>query len=410
MNFIPQMQPWFDGEEKAALNAYMDEGGFLTEFKHTSEFEQEIAKFTHTKHCIATNNGTISLSLAALAVGLKAGDEVLVPNYTMIATPNSLKLFGAKPVFVDVERETLCMDLEKAKAAITPKTRAIMLVLANGRYPKSGIENFVNLCKEKGLILIEDAAQALGSFYENGAHMGSVGAVGSFSFSAPKVISTGQGGALITNDDEIAARLRKLKDFGRSGGGNDIHDTIGYNFKFTELQAVVGLVQMKKLNQRLKRKKEIYTLYEKAIRGVSGIVLFKQDLEHTTPWFYDTLCEKRDDLISFLKAANIGTRVMYPPINKQKAYENELSQGCKKGDFEMSNSDDFEVSNSSDFEISNSGDFEKSNSGGFKMSDSSGFEVSNLVGKKGLWLPSFTQISDEQISYICEKIREFYGA
>lgn len=362
MEFIMQMRPWFGREEKQALSEYMDEDGFLTEFKRTAKFEEMIADFTGAKHCIVVNNGTISLTLATLAVGIKADDEVIVPNYTMIATPNSVKMFGAKPVFVDVERETLCMDIQKAKEAITPKTKAIMLVSANGRYPKAGIEAFVNLCKERNIALIEDSAQSLGSFYPNGKHIGSVGIVGSFSFSAPKIISTGQGGALITNDDDLASKIRKLKDFGRSGGGNDIHDSIGYNFKFTELQACVGIEQMKKLESRIARKKEIYRLYEKGLQNINGIELFKQDLTCTVPWFYDTLCERRDELQEFLKQNNIGTRVMYPPINKQVAYQ-----------------------------------------------VSGEYTISNLIGQKGLWLPSATQLSDEEVQYVCAKIAEFYG-
>lgn len=361
MEFIMQMRPWFGREEKQALSEYMDEDGFLTEFKRTAKFEEMIADFTGAKHCIVVNNGTISLTLAALAVGIKAADEVIVPNYTMIATPNSVKMFGAKPVFVDVERETLCMDIQKAKEAITPKTKAIMFVSANGRYPKAGIEAFVNLCKERNLALIEDSAQSLGSFYPNGKHIGSVGIVGSFSFSAPKIISTGQGGALITNNDDLASKIRKLKDFGRSGGGNDIHDSIGYNFKFTELQACVGIEQMKKLESRIARKKEIYRLYEKGLQNINGIELFKQDLTCTVPWFYDTLCERRDELQEFLKQNNIGSRVMYPPINKQVAYQ-----------------------------------------------VSGEHTISNLIGQKGLWLPSATQLSDEEVQYVCTKIAEFY--
>jgi perosamine synthetase len=111
--FIPQMEPWFGEEEKLALNQYMDEGGWLTEFKRTSEFEQRIAEYTGAKHCIVVNNGTISLTLLAIASGVKAGDEVIVPNFTMIATPNSIKMFGAIPVFADVESETLCLDIDR---------------------------------------------------------------------------------------------------------------------------------------------------------------------------------------------------------------------------------------------------------------------------------------------------------
>jgi len=359
--FINQMEPWFGEEERIALNDYMKAGGWLTEFRKTQEFEKMICDYTGAKYCFAVNNGTISLTLAAMAVGVEAGDEVIVPNYTMIATPNSVKMFGAVPVFVDVEEETLCLDIEKVKEAITNKTKAIMLVTANGRYPKAGIDAFVQLAKENGLILIEDSAQALGSFYPNGKHIGTVGLVGSFSFSAPKVISTGQGGVIITNDDNVAYKLKRLKDFGRSGGGNDVHDMIGFNFKFTDLQGVVGVEQMKKLQWRVDRKKEILNRYQENLKDVKQVKFFDQDLEKTTPWFIDILVENRDELQTFLKENNIGTRVMYPPINMQKAYSVEGEH-----------------------------------------------PVSELVGKNGLWLPSASQLHDDEIDDITKIIRKFY--
>jgi perosamine synthetase len=361
-NFIPQMEPWFGTEEKEALNSYMDEGGWLTEHQHTADFELKIAEYTGAKHCIVVNNGTISLTLIALAAGLKSGDEVIVPNFTMIATPNSLKLFGAIPVFVDVEFETLCINIENAKKAITPKTKAIYLVTSNGRYPNCGIEAFQQLCDDNGLLLLEDAAQSLGSWYPNGKHQGLVGLAGSLSFSSPKIISTGQGGAIITNDDEMDHQVRRLKDFGRSEGGNDIHGTVGYNFKFTELQAVIGVAQMKKLQWRIERKKEIYKQYLYNLSNIKGVKFFNQNLLITTPWFIDVLVEKRDALATFLMEHGIGSRSMYPPINKQKAYNL-------------------------------SGDY----------------PISNLVGEKGLWLPSSSQLTDELILMICKNIAQFYS-
>ena len=236
-----------------------------------------------------------------------------------------------------------------------------MLVSANGRYPKSGIESFKNLCREHNLALIEDSAQSLGSFYPGGKHMGSAGDIGSFSFSAPKIISTGQGGCLITNNDDLAFKLRRLKDFGRSSGGNDIHNCVGYNFKFTELQACVGIAQMEKLDFRTKRKKEIYQVYTDYLQDCSGIKLFEQDIINTTPWFIDSLVERRNELQNFLKKNGIGTRIMYPPINKQTAYN-------LPGDF----------------------------------------PVCNIIGEKGLWLPSANQLGDEDVKYVCSIIKEFY--
>jgi perosamine synthetase len=359
--FIMQMRPLFGEEEKRAICEYMDEDGFITEFKRTEKFEQMIAEYTKSKHCVVVNNGTISLTLAAIAAGIQAGDEVIVPNYTMIATPNSVKMFGAVPVFVDVEPETLCLDIEKVKQALTPKTRAIMLVSANGRYPKVGIAAFEELAFDRNLLLIEDSAQSLGSFYPDGRHIGRAGLVGSFSFSAPKIISTGQGGALITDDDSLVTKLRRLKDFGRSGGGNDFHDSIGYNFKFTELQACIGIEQMKKLPARVERKKEIWRRYFRNLNGVSGIQLFEHNLDHTSPWFIDSIVENRDRLISHMKEVGIGTRVMYPPINKQPAYQIQ----------------------------------------GFHP-------VSDKIGAMGLWLPSAVQLDNVEIDFICNSIKEFY--
>jgi len=358
---IPQFEPWFGNEEKEALADYMESGGWVTEFARTTEFEDSLAKYTNAKHCVVVNNGTISLTLAALVCDLGPGDEVIVPNYTMVATPNSVKLIGAKPVFVDVERDTLCLDIDLVTRAITNKTKAIILVSANGRYAKNEVAQFEDLCAKRNLFLIEDAAQALGSFYPDGRHIGTVGIAGTFSFSTPKIISTGQGGAIVTNDDLVAKKLRLLKDFGRAKGGIDIHETVGYNFKFTDIQAVIGLAQLKKLNYRIKRKKEIYKQYREKLKDIENVQLFYQDCEHTTPWFIDAVVDQRDELSQYLKANDIGTRLMYPPINTQPAYA----------------------------------------VGG-------NYPVSEIIGSKGLWLPSSNQITKDQIDFVCSTIRNFY--
>lgn len=355
------MRPLFGVEEKAELMKYLEEDGFFTEFKKTEAFELLIARYTGSKHCIVVNNGTVSLSLAAMAMGIGPGDEVIVPNYTMIATPNSIKMLGATPVFVDVEPETLVLDIALARNAITPKTKAIMLVSSNGRAPKAGIDNFEALSKETGIPIIEDAAQSLGSFYRADRHIGRSGCIGSFSFSAPKIISTGQGGALITDNDSLADKLRRLKDFGRASGGIDVHDSIGYNFKFTELQACVGLAQMRKLPDRVLRKKEIWRRYFNGLVNINGIEIFEHDLTLCTPWFVDCKAQYRDKLVTYLKGKGIGTRMMYPPIHSQKAYG---KQGYHP--------------------------------------------VSEEIGQIGLWLPSMIQLTDAQIDKICDEIRKFY--
>lgn len=360
MEFINQMEPWFDNKEQEALNKYMGQGGWVTEFKKTFEFQDLIKKFTGAKHCFVVNNGTISLSLMAMASGIKAGDEVLVPNYTMVATPNSLKMFGAEPKFIDVNPKTLCISINEIEKNISAKTKAVFLMNANGRYP-SDIEEIINFCKQNNLIIFEDSAQALGSFYPDGIHQGRKGIAGSFSFSAPKIISTGQGGAIITDDDKVAHNVSRLKDFGRSGGGNDIHEMIGFNFKFTDIQAVIGIVQMGKLKWRMNRMKEIYRRYKNNLANLIQVNFFDQDLKNTTPWFIDVKVDNRDQLMSYLKQNKIGSRIMYPPLNKQEAYN-------VKGDH----------------------------------------VVSNEIGVKGLWLPSSSKLTNDQIDYVCDKIKLFY--
>jgi len=354
------MEPCIGDEERKAVADYMAAPGWLTEFRNTALFEKAVAQYCNCEHAIAVNSGTVALTLAALALELGVGDEVIVPNFTMIATPNAIMLAGATPVLVDVEPATLCMDIDLARAAITPRTKAIFLVAINGRYPVAGIEAFVDLCREHKIALVEDAAQALGSRYPDGFHMGTKASIGCLSFSAPKIITTGQGGMLLTNDAHLADKLRRLKDFGRSGGGNDIHDSIGYNFKFTELQACIGLAQLEKLAARVLRKKAIWQRYQSALAGLGGIKLFDMDIVNCVPWFIDILADQRDGLQQFLREQGIGTRVMYPPINAQRCYQ---------------------VAGS--------------------------FPVSATVGQHGLWLPSASQLSDAQVDRVCQAIRSF---
>ncbi len=357
---IIQSKPIFGIEEREALNSYMEQGGWITEFQKTAELEDMITRYTGAKHCFMVNNGTVSLTLSALACGISAGDEVIIPNYTMVATPNSIELIGAKPIFVDVDRETLCIDFDQLKSKYTSKTKAVMLVSANGRHSKS-INEIRKFCTEKEIFLIEDAAQSLGSFYPNGKHIGTVGDVGSFSFSPAKIISTGQGGAVVTNNSEIAKKVKYLKDFGRSKGGNDIHEYIGYNFKFTDIQAVIGIEQMKKLDDRIISKKNIYTMYSSLLPNNSNFKIIYNDINYTAPWFIELIAEKRDELMKYLEKNHIGTRPMYPPINKQKAYNETTS-----------------------------------------------LPVSEMIGTKGLWLPSSVDLNEESIQYVVDKIAKFY--
>lgn len=358
---IPQMEPWFDENEAAAVAAYLHAGGWVTEFKKTREFERLIADYVGSKHCSVVSNGTVSLVLALLACEVGHDDEVIVPDYTMVASANAVKLAGADVVFVDVESETLCMDFEKMRAAVSPRTKAVMLVSINGRTP-SRLDDFVSFCKERNIRLIEDAAQSLGS-RSGGKHLGTFGDIGSFSFSAPKIITTGQGGALVTDSDELMARIEKLRDFGREAPGVDRYLTMGWNFKFTDLQAVIGIEQVKKLAWRVERKKEIYRLYQKNLENVAGLSLIPTNLTDVAPWFIDVLVRdgKREALAAFLKERGVGSRPFYPALHAEPAYNRAGS-----------------------------------------------YPVAERVAREGLWLPSSSKLTNEEVQYACDEIRDFF--
>jgi perosamine synthetase len=310
---IIQTRPSFNELEAKACYDYMTTGDpFLTEFKKTTELEESIKNFIGAKHCFMTTSGTSALILAYLAINIMPGDEIIVPNYTMVATANSVKLLGAVPVLADVDSTTFTITLDEIKRKITSKTKAIVHVSLNNR--EKELREIVEYCKEKSIYLIEDAAQSLGCF-NNGKHFGTFGDIGCFSLSTPKIISTGQGGFVVTDNDELASRLWKIKNFGRKAGGLEEYDIFGLNFKFTDIQAVIGIEQFKKLPERIKRMKEIYSLYSQHIP-----MLLPSMGNEWIPWFIDLKITNRDKLMHFLNQHNIQTRITYPALHALPMY------------------------------------------------------------------------------------------
>ena len=353
------MAAWYGDEEKRAIAEYLGGGGWLIEFQRTQEFEQMIAQYVGSKHAVVVTSGTAALFCALASCGIGPGDEVIVPDFTMIATANAVLLAGAKPVFVDVSPANLCMDLEAAERAITNRTRAILLVSLNGRAPD--MHRAMDLARSRSLKLIEDAAQSLGSLHRD-KHLGTFGAAGIFSFSPMKIITTGQGGAVVTDNADTAGQIRRFKDFGRARGGIDFHDSIGYNFKFTDLQAVIGIEQMKKLEWRVRRKKEMFAFYRSELKGVPGVQFIDTDLSETTPAFIDILVDNRESLASHLSNQGIKTRPFYPPVHSQPAY-------------------------------------------GLRGS----YPVTEDAAARGLWLPSSAFLTDDDIRHIIRTIHDFYS-
>lgn len=357
MKRINQMEPWVGKEEKEELIACID-SGWITEAKRTYKFEKMVSQFVGSRYALAVSNGTVSLTIALMALEIGKGDEVIVPDMTMVATPNSVLLAGATPILVDIERDSLCLDLDEVVKKISKKTKAIMSVAMNGRAPDMKVIR--KIAKKYDLFIIEDSAQALGSYYK-GKHLGTFGEIGSFSFSTPKIITTGQGGVLVTDNRRMRDKMYRIKDFGRIDRKTQKHDTLGWNFKFSDLQAAVGIAQMKKLKKRIEWKKEMFRIYKKELKDVKGVEMLPTDLIQTTPWFVDIFIEDPKRLKEYLNSKQIGTREFYPAIHFLKPY-----QGRER------------------------------------------FSISSWVSKHGLWLPSSSFLTKKDIKRVCREIKNFF--
>jgi len=334
------------------------EDSFITEHIKTRELETIICKYIGCKNCIMTTSGTSALILALMSLDLQEGDEVIVPNYTMIATVNSIKFLKLIPIIIDVDEETFTLNLNTITQNVTSKTKVILHVSLNNRY--NNLETISDYCNDNNIFLLEDSAQSLGCKINNKS-LGTFGKIGCFSLSTPKIISTGQGGFCITDDDEIAKKINMIKNFGRKENGKDNFEIFGINLKFTDIQAVIGIEQMKKLDDRVKRMRQIYDLYYNELKYIVDIRIPLSD--KWLPWFVDIYIKNRTELIEFLSKHNIQTRPVYGEINKTNVYYSEKI---------MKNS--------------------------------------NYVCNNGLFLPSHINLSDADILFICNIIKLFYNS
>ena len=358
---IPWWSPQITGHEYSLIKEVLD-SNYLNDGEVTTRFEQEVAKLVGVKHAVAVTSGTAALFLALAALGIGPGDEVIVPDVTFIATVNAVRMTGAKPVLVDIDPVTLNMDTEVMAASITRRTKAVIPVHVSGR--SANMPVITEIARAHGLFVIEDAAEAFMSSI-NGKYLGTVGQAGCFSFSPNKTVTTGQGGMILTNDDTVHIRLRELKDQGRSTpgtGGDDIHHSIGYNFKLTNLQAAVGLGQLGALASRLERQKQTYRLYAERLNGLKGITLPGFLLEAgEIPQWTDGLVEYRDEIERYLRLRGVHCRRFWFPIHTQDPY---------------------------------------------RLPDNA-FPNSTRLMPHALWLPSAFTLSDDDVLTVCQYIREF---
>ena len=253
-NKIPIYAPNLSGNEKKYVLDCLDSTWISSKGEYINRFETAFASYIDSKHAASVCNGTVALHLALVALGIGPDDEVIVPTLTYIASVNSIVYTGAKPVFVDSLASSWQMDTEDVKRKITAKTKAILCVHLYGQ--ACNMDELVKIAKENNLYLIEDCAEAIGSKYKN-QHVGTFGDVATFSFFGNKTITTGEGGMVTTNDETIHDRLVHFKGQGLAKHREYWHDVVGYNYRMTNICAAIGLAQLERVEEVLKRKKEI---------------------------------------------------------------------------------------------------------------------------------------------------------
>jgi len=324
---IPIANPIIEDEEIEEVVKVL-KSGFIAQGPKVIEFEKEFAEFIKTKYAIATNSGTAALHTALLSCGIGEGDEVITTPFSFAATGNSILYTGAKPVFVDIDKDTYNINPEKIEIAINEKTKAIMPVHLYGQCVD--MDEIMKIAKKNNLIVIEDAAQAHGAIYKNdesifnGKKIGSIGDLACFSFYPTKNMTTGEGGMITTNNEEYAIKAKMFRSHGESERYK--HSVLGYNFRMTDISAAIGLVQLKKLDKLNKRRIENAKFLNKELSNVEGIKTPKTNGNWSHIYHQYTIAIEngnRDEWIKFINDNTVGTGVHYPtPIYKQELYEN----------------------------------------------------------------------------------------
>lgn len=291
---------------------------YLTQGPAIGAFERSVSRWTGAKHCVAVANGTVALHLAYLAAGIRPGDEVLMPANTFAATANAALYIGARPVFVDIEPDHFNLDPKQLKKHLTKKTRAIVPVHFAG-HPVD-MNPIIRFAKKHKLIVIEDAAHALGARYR-GRPIGSLNtAAATFSFHPVKSITTGEGGMIVTRDKELAERMKLLRTHGvtKDARGWNVMTALGYNYRITDIQAALGTSQMKRLNAFITARHRVVRLYRTHLKGIDQIVLPWEDRNVRSAWhLYVIRVTKpswRDPLVTYLKGKGVGVNFHYPPV------------------------------------------------------------------------------------------------
>jgi len=353
---VPQFKSFVDKSDYARLEPVF-ENNYIAEGPFANQFSEKLLEIIGAKHGCFASNGTVALYLAMKALGIKAGDEVIVQNVTFIASANAVEMTGATPVFVDVKSyNDLSVDISKIE--LTSKTKAVLIAPLFGG-PNNNVEEVREFCDQNNLFLIEDSAQALG--ISNGTnHCGTFGDVGTFSFYADKTITTAEGGYVVTDDDAVYERMLYLRNQGRIKSGTFIHPEIGYNFRITDLQAALGLSQLDKLDTIVSAKQHIYQRYSSTLGDKVSYLKLRPDFSHI-PFRTVVFVEDAEQTMSQMAADDIEPRSVFYPLHKQPCYRHL----------------------------------------GYNDED---FPHSMECYQRGICLPTWVGLADEQIDHVCESL------
>ena len=325
--YFPVTEPHFGERELQYVSECVLTGWVSSAGKFVRVFEKQFSEYCETKFAISCSNGTSALHLSLLAAGIGSGDEVIVPSFTFIATANAVSFTGAKPVFVDSEQDTWNIDTGLIEQSITERTKGIIAVHLYGH--PANMDPILRIAEKYDLVVIEDAAEAHGATYK-GRKVGSIGHLGVFSFYGNKIITTGEGGMVITNNAEFAQKMRILRDHGMDSKRRYWHPVLGYNYRLTNIQAALGVAQMERIEAILAKKRLIAETYTKNLKHIRGITVPNEaSWAKNVFWLYSILIDERlfgisrDKLMVELEKKGIETRPVFLPIHSQPIYQND---------------------------------------------------------------------------------------
>ena len=371
MDFIPVNEPLLDGNEKKYLCECIDTGWISSEGPFVKEFEEKMSSTVGRKYGIAVSNGTAALEVAMQAIGVGEGDEIIMPAFTIISCAMAVTKLGAVPVLIDSDVHTWNMNVREIERKITSRTKAILVVHLYGLPVE--MDKVLELAQKYNLKIVEDAAEMHGQTYK-GKPCGSFGDLSTFSFYPNKHVTTGEGGMVVTDDEELAERCRMLRNLCFRKDILYVHDEISDNYRFTNLQAAVGLAQLERLDEFVEKKRRMGRFYTERLRGIKGIRLPVPKTEYADNiyWVFGIVLDRDNELsnreiVKLLAAEGIGTRTFFWCMHEQPVYQ---KQGLFKGER---------------------------------------FEGAEYLARKGFYIPSGLALSEAQMEVVVDKLYKILG-